>query len=163
MILDTSAIVAAIAGEPERSQFQNAMLGASSLAISSIAVLEARIVLYCRHGAEAVREFDEMLENGGILVVPFDAEAAQAAFEAFLQYGKGQGPGSIEHCRLCGLRCCKAAERALAVQGWRLCEDRCRLGALKVGLAKVGLSFLPRTRNQPGGWCWCPTGRWHAA
>lgn len=32
-----------------------------------------------------------MLEHAGIAVIPFDAEMATAAFEAFQRFGKGQG------------------------------------------------------------------------
>ncbi|MGY3035870.1 uncharacterized protein with PIN domain [Bradyrhizobium sp. USDA 4354] len=35
--------------------------------------------------------FDELLETAGIVVVPFDAEMAKAAFEAFQRFGKGGG------------------------------------------------------------------------
>jgi len=66
MVLDTSAIVAAIANEPDGARFQQAMLGAASLTISSVTGLETRIVLQSRHGDEAVREFDEMIENAGV-------------------------------------------------------------------------------------------------
>lgn len=92
MILDTSAIIATIANEPDRSRFQDAMLGAASLSLSSVTALETRMVLQSRQGAEAVREFDEMIKNVGIAVVPFDAEMAEVAFHAFRRYGrKGQG------------------------------------------------------------------------
>jgi ribonuclease VapC len=91
MVLDTSAIVAAIANEPDGARFQQAMLGSASLTISSVTVLETRIVLQSRHGDKAVREFDEMLENAGVGVVPFDAAMAEAAFQAFRRYGKGRG------------------------------------------------------------------------
>ena len=56
MILDTSAIVATLADEPDATRFQNAMLGAASLSISSVTLLETRIVLESRHGPQAVRE-----------------------------------------------------------------------------------------------------------
>jgi uncharacterized protein with PIN domain len=62
MVLDTSAIIAAIADEPDGACFQQAMLGAVSLTISSVTVLETRIVLQSRHGDKAVHEFDEMLD-----------------------------------------------------------------------------------------------------
>ena len=91
MVLDTSAIIAAIADEPDGTRFQQAMLGAASLTISSVTVLETRIVLQSRHGDEAVHEFDEMLDNAGIVVVPFDLEMADTAFQAFRRYGKGRG------------------------------------------------------------------------
>lgn len=91
MILDTSAIIAAIGAEPDEPLYRAAMLDASALAISAVTVLETRIVLHVRYGEAAVREFDEMLENAGVLVVPFDAEAAKAAFDAFRKFGKGRG------------------------------------------------------------------------
>jgi ribonuclease VapC len=91
MVLDTSAIVATIAHEPDGARFQNAMLDAATLAISSVTVLETRIVLHSRHGPAAVREFDEMLENAAITVAPFDQNLAVLAFDAFRLYGKGQG------------------------------------------------------------------------
>jgi ribonuclease VapC len=67
------------------------MFRAGTLTISSVAVLETRIVLLSRHGQEAVLEFNNMLQNAGIVVVPFDAEMLTAAFDAFQRYGKGRG------------------------------------------------------------------------
>jgi len=91
MVIDNSAIVATVAGEPDGHRFQAAMLGAASLSVSAVTVLETRIVLFSRQGADAVREFDDMLEGVGIDVVPFDTEMAEVAFKAFRRYGKGQG------------------------------------------------------------------------
>jgi ribonuclease VapC len=91
MVLDTSAIIAAITNEPDGSRYRAAMLGADSLLISAVAVLETKIVLFARLGPEAVDLFDELLEKAGIVVVPFDDETAKTAFEAFRRFGKGQG------------------------------------------------------------------------
>jgi ribonuclease VapC len=91
MIVDSSAIVAAISRETDGPRFQEAMLRAQGLSVSTITVLETRIVLYARLGAEAVRAFDEMLDHTGISIVPFNAAMADAAFEAFRRFGKGQG------------------------------------------------------------------------
>jgi ribonuclease VapC len=91
MVLDTSAIIATITNEPESSRFRAAVLAAETLLISSVAVLETRIVLYARLGPDAVSLFEELLENAGIVVVPFDDEMARVAFDAFRRYGKGQG------------------------------------------------------------------------
>jgi len=59
--------------------------------MSSVAVLETRMVLLARLGMDAVRLFEELLETSGIVVVPFDGEIAQAAFDAFRRFGKGRG------------------------------------------------------------------------
>ena len=74
MVLDTSAIVAAITNEQDGSRIRAAMLGAESLSISSVAVLETKVVLFARLGLDAVGLFEELLENAGIVVVPFDGE-----------------------------------------------------------------------------------------
>ncbi len=91
MILDTSAIIAAIANEPDGARFQSAIQGAESLAISAVTVLETRIVLHSRRQTLLAQAFDLLLQRAGIEVVPLDAELAHAAFEAFRRYGKGQG------------------------------------------------------------------------
>jgi ribonuclease VapC len=91
MVLDTSAIVAAIAAEANAVRFRNAMLEAPSLVISAVTVLECRIVLQSRYGPAAVAEFDDMLARAAIAIEPFNARMAQAAFDAFRRYGKGQG------------------------------------------------------------------------
>ena len=91
MILDTSAIIVTIAREPDAALFQNAMLGADSLAMSAVTALEARIVLQGRYGAAAVEAFESLVEGAQVEIVPFDAGMAEFAFAAFRRYGKGQG------------------------------------------------------------------------
>jgi len=91
MILDSSAIVAALTREVGGDVFRQAMLDAPSLAISSVTVLEVRMVLHSRYNAEAVLAFDEMLEQSAIAVVPFDDVMSRVAFDSFCRYGKGQG------------------------------------------------------------------------
>lgn len=91
MVLDTSAIVAAISGEPDGTLFQEAMLRAPALTISAVTALETRIVLFCRNGDDAVRAFDELLQDAGIIVVPLDDSMADDAFAAFRRFGKGRG------------------------------------------------------------------------
>lgn len=118
MILDTSAIIAAITREPDGPEFRKAMFNAPSLAISSVTVLETRIVLYSRHGAEAVAEFNEMLENAGVLVVPFDDVQAGMAFDAFRQYGKGQGhPAGLNIVDCAGYALAKTRGEPLLFKG----------------------------------------------
>jgi ribonuclease VapC len=53
--------------------------------------LKTRIVLFARLGPDAVGLFEQLLENVGIVVVPFDDEMARSAFNAFRRFGKGQG------------------------------------------------------------------------
>ena len=91
MVIDTSAIFAAIAGEPDSPAYREAIKAAPVRLLSAVTMLEARIVLFARLGPAAIAIFDELIAQAEIAVVPFDTALADAAFEAFRRYGKGQG------------------------------------------------------------------------
>jgi ribonuclease VapC len=91
MVIDTSAIFAAIANEPDGSIYRKAIKAAPVRIMSALTLLETRIVLLSRLGPEAVTTFDELIRSAGILVEPFDGPLSNAAFDAFRKYGKGQG------------------------------------------------------------------------
>ena len=99
MVLDTSAVVASVTGEPDKERYRQAMFGADSLAMSSVTVLETRIVLHGRHGSDMVAAFDGMIAELAIEVVAFDGPQVDAAIDAFRRYGKGQGhPAQLNLC-----------------------------------------------------------------
>jgi ribonuclease VapC len=106
MVIDTSAIFAAIANEPEGESYRKAIKTAPVKLISAVTLLETRIVLFSRLGPDAVVTFDELLVAAEVVVVPFDEQVANAAFEAFRRFGKGQ-PGkarlNIVDCAAYGL------------------------------------------------------------
>lgn len=91
MVIDTSAIFATISGEPDSERYRGAIISAPLRLISSVTLLETQIVLASRHGNKAITVLHELIERAGIVVVPFDESMAAIAFEAFRQYGKGQG------------------------------------------------------------------------
>ena len=82
MVIDTSAIFAAIAGEPDSSVYRGAIISAPLRLISAVV---------SRSGPGSIPILRELIERAGIAVVPFDEPMAEAAFEAFKRYGKGQG------------------------------------------------------------------------
>jgi len=91
MVIDTSAIMAAIAGEPDEARYRDALKTAETRLLSAVTMLEAQIVLFARLGPAAVTAFHELIDQAPIIIVPFDAALADAAFSAFRTYGKGQG------------------------------------------------------------------------
>ena len=90
MVIDTSAIFAAIANEPDAEVYRRAIKAAPVKLISAQTLLETRIVLFSRLGAGALDIFERLIESAGILVIPLDDELSYAAFEAFRRFGKGQ-------------------------------------------------------------------------
>ncbi len=91
MVVDTSTIFAAITGEPDAGLYRGAILASPLRLMSAATLLETQIVLFARKGETSLPILHELIERAGIDVVPFDAQLAEAAFEAFRRYGKGQG------------------------------------------------------------------------
>ena len=91
MVIATSAIFSAITGEADTSIYRSAIVSAPLRLISAITLLETQIVLVSRSGSNSIPILHELIERAGIAVVPFDEPMAEAAFDAFKRYGKGQG------------------------------------------------------------------------
>ena len=91
MVLDTSAVVACLAGEPEAAPMRALIAGADALTISAFTVFECRVVLGRLFGEAMVREFELLLAKAGVEVVAFDEEQANVAHAAYLRFGKGTG------------------------------------------------------------------------
>lgn len=95
MIIDTSAILAILSNEPERTLFIEVIAKASFRQMSTAGFVEASIVLEARHGYEGIRDFDFFLAKAEIELVPVDLEQAQIARRAFKIYGKGRHPAGL--------------------------------------------------------------------
>lgn len=91
MVIDTSAIVAAICGESDSRVYRSVIISAPLRLISAVTFLETQIVLKAKFGSDSIPVLHELIERARIGVVPFDEPMAEAAFAAFKRYGKGQG------------------------------------------------------------------------
>ena len=89
MILDSSAVLAMLFGEPEAAAFAEAAEEATDRAISAASWLEAAIVADNR-SAVAAAEFAGLMARLDLEVVPFTASQAVVAREAHRRYGKGR-------------------------------------------------------------------------
>ena len=94
MIIDTSAIVAILAGEPERQVFERALMRADILRMSAVNWFESAIVL-SRAGDVARNALDLYVERAGIVVVPVDLSQTRLAEEGWWLYGKGRHPARL--------------------------------------------------------------------
>lgn len=90
MVIDTSALVAILLGEPERKQFLEFILQPGKKLISAAGVLETGIVLESKRGEAAGREFDLFVVRVNLEIVPVDAEQVEIARLAWRKYGKGR-------------------------------------------------------------------------
>jgi ribonuclease VapC len=89
--VDTSAIIAIIFNEPERHEFVTSILGAYKALVSTVSVVEAKMVVHARRGVAAVVLVDDLLNSPNFEITPPTLEDVNAAFSAHLVYGKGSG------------------------------------------------------------------------
>lgn len=96
IVVDTSAIIAIAFAEPERAAFVQAIEQTDKALISTVSVVEARMVVHGRRGQRAVVLVDDLLRLPMFAVVPPNVAEMDAAYAAFVAFGKGSGhPASL--------------------------------------------------------------------
>ena len=95
MIVDTSAVLAIMFGEPDAHFYDELIAAAPHCRMSAASLLEATIVLESRIGARAVDDLDVFLEEARTQMVPVTLEQVQAARRAWRRFGKGNHPARL--------------------------------------------------------------------
>jgi ribonuclease VapC len=91
IVADTSALVAIAFAEPERDLYVRAIEQAGRVLVSTVSVVEARMVVHGRRGQRGVILLDDLLRLPIFeLIAPGVAEM-DAAYSAFIAFGKGSG------------------------------------------------------------------------
>ena len=87
--LETSALIAILQNEPERDQYFEVIIDALPALVSAVSVLEAGIVMHAKHGPDGITDLQDFLHFIEADIIPFDADQARLAINAFATYGKG--------------------------------------------------------------------------
>lgn len=95
MIVDTSAIVAILYGEPEAERFGRAISQAQRCRMSVANLLEAGIVVEGRGGEARGRALDLFMQSARIELVPVTVDHARRARQAWRRFGKGNHPAGL--------------------------------------------------------------------
>jgi ribonuclease VapC len=90
MILDTSALVAILYGEPEAHDFVERIRAADVSRISVANHVELSMVVESQLGPDGARQADAFLRRAGVIVEPVTLEHGELARQAFLDFGKGR-------------------------------------------------------------------------
>ena len=94
--VDSSALIAILRREPETDSFLQVIAASDGCLLSSISLLETRMVLAGRGGdATSWAELDALIARAGMQIVAQDNAQAEAARAAFLRYGKGRHPAGL--------------------------------------------------------------------
>jgi ribonuclease VapC len=95
MVIDTSAVIAILFGEPEARELAQAIEDASVRRLSAATLLEASIVIETRHGFSGGAILDRFVAITEVQVEPVTAEQAAIARIAFRSFGKGRHPAAL--------------------------------------------------------------------
>ena len=95
MVVDSSALVAILLGEPECDALALALAGAEMPVICAANWLETMMVISARLGRPGVQALGELLDATEVQVEPADAELVRTAFQAWQRFGKGRHPAGL--------------------------------------------------------------------
>jgi ribonuclease VapC len=117
VVLDTSALIAILAAEPEQQRFIALLAEARDPVISAGTLLEASIVMEARSGSAGVADLDELLAAAGVRCVAVDEAQAVLAREAYARFGKGRSPAGLNYGDCFAYALARALDRPLLFKG----------------------------------------------
>ncbi len=95
MVVDTSAVVAILNGEPVSEKLAQALDQATAIQISAASVLELALVLESRFGEIARKRIDRWLQTSRVEVIAVTRDQVEIAREGFRKFGKGRHPAAL--------------------------------------------------------------------
>ena len=117
MVIDTSALIAILIGEPEAESFSRAITDDPKKLISAFNVLETGIVLEAKKGEAGGREFDLLLHRARIEIVSMNEDQMELARLAWRNYGKGNHPAGLNIGDCCAYALAKYCGEPLLFKG----------------------------------------------
>ncbi|WP_454857748.1 type II toxin-antitoxin system VapC family toxin [Rhizobium binxianense] len=117
MVIDTSAVVAILRGEPQADRLEKALVADPIRLVPATCVFEARMVMVSRRGEHALAEVDLWLSKIEAEIIPVDADLVDLATQAWLIYGKGRHPAGLNFADCFSYALAKRADDALLFTG----------------------------------------------
>ncbi len=96
MVIDSSAIIAILQLEPELEQFAKAISSDPVRLLSAATMVEIGILLIA-HSDAAYQEFEQLVADIEIEIVPVDEQQSRIALDAFRRYGKGRHSARLNY------------------------------------------------------------------
>jgi len=117
MVIDTSALIAILFGEPEALSFARAVADGARKLISAFNALETGIIVEARKGEAGGRELDLLLHRAQIEIVAMNADQVELARTAWRKYGKGNHPAGLNIGDCCAYALAKYSGEPLLFKG----------------------------------------------
>ena len=117
MVIDSSALIAILLGEPEAESLAAAIAGDGRRLMSAFSALETAIVIEAKKGEAGGRELDQLMHRASVEIVPMNAEQVEMAREAWRKYGKGHHPAGLNIGDCCSYALSKYSGEPLLFKG----------------------------------------------
>jgi ribonuclease VapC len=117
MVIDTSALLAILLGEPEGETFSRSIAADPRRLMSALSALEAAIVIHSRKGPSGARELDLLLHATGVAIVSLEADQVLLARKAYEEYGKGHHPAALNLGDCCSYALSRSSGEPLLFKG----------------------------------------------
>lgn len=101
LVVDTSALLAALFAEPERDAVLVSLAEAETALLSSCCLLEASIVTSSRLGPLGQAELEHLIDVFSVEIVSFTPDQAVLAVDAWQRFGKGRHPAGLNIIDCC--------------------------------------------------------------
>ncbi len=118
MVIDTSALLCILLGEPEAEQCARLLVTADSTnVIASVTWFEAMLVITSRRGEAGHQSLTHLLDLAHVEILPVDTDLAQIAYQVWLRYGKGRHPAGLNFGDCFSYALAKQREEPLLFKG----------------------------------------------
>jgi ribonuclease VapC len=118
IVIDTSALIAILNHEPERTALYEAIAATDRRLVSAVTYQEAGHVLFAKHGVNGLYDLEDFLALIKAEIIPHDVQLAALSLEAFRRYGKGIHPKArLNFCDCAAYALAKAMNAPLLFKG----------------------------------------------
>ena len=117
MVIDTSALIAILLGEPEAQRIASAIADDPNKVMSIFSLLEAGIVIEAKKGEAGGRELDLLIHRCEIEVVNLTTDQSELARVCWRRFGKGRHPASLNIGDCCSYALSKYTNEPLLFKG----------------------------------------------
>lgn len=117
MVIDTSALIAILLGEPESARLAKAIAETPVRLMSAFSALETAIVIEAKKDESGGRELDLLLHRAQVDIVPLNAEQMALARSAWRRFGKGRHAAGLNLGDCCAYALSKYAGYPLLFKG----------------------------------------------
>jgi ribonuclease VapC len=117
MVIDTSALIAILLGEPEAEALAIAIANDPKRLVSAFSALEGGIVIEAKKGEAGGRELDLLIHRAQIEIVPMTSEHCELARFACRAFGKGRHPAGLNIGDCCSYALAKYSGEPLLFKG----------------------------------------------